>query len=176
MEKKNNILIILIIILSVLVGGLGSFIVYDKVLNKDTNVGDTTNENKVEENTTNENDNISKEDNYYGTYTVKYYENTNEDIKANKESSLTLNTDNTFVFNYNACAGMIDVKGKYEIKDNKIILSNLTSGYQDVLDGNLNGHTNLEFIIVSENEIYLNFEYDFACTIAGNKAGSFVKE
>ena len=126
MENKNNILVILVVILSVLVGGLGSFIVYDKVLNKDTNIEDTTGENKVEENPTNGNNNISKEDKYYGTYTVKYYENTNEDIKANAESSLTLNSDNTFVFNCNVCAGMMDVKGKYEIKDNKIILSNLT--------------------------------------------------
>ena len=99
-----------------------------------------------------------------------------KDIKANKESSITLNSDNTFVFTYNVCAYMMDVKGTYEIKDNKIILSNLTADFQDVLENHLNGHNNLEFIILSENEIYLSFEDDLACTAEGNKYGTFVKE
>lgn len=181
MEKKNNLLVILVVVLSVLVGVLGSFIIYDKVLVKDDNVEDKTsgNDKNSNENTNVEDkeiDSDSEKKKYYGTYTVKYYENVDKDIKANKESSITLNSDNTFVFTYNVCAYMMDVKGTYEVKDNKIILSNLTADFQDVLESHLNGRNNLEFIIVSENEIYLSFEHELACTIAGNKYGTFVKE
>ena len=41
MEKKNNILIIAIIILSILVVGLGGYIIFDKVLNNSTDVEET---------------------------------------------------------------------------------------------------------------------------------------
>ncbi|MBQ7137289.1 MAG: hypothetical protein IJO43_04870 [Bacilli bacterium] len=61
----------------------------------------------------------------------------------------------------------------------KIVLSNLTTQYepdQEALDFNLSGRKTLEFIIVSENGIYLNLEEDmFACTITGTENGTFVK-
>lgn len=166
MEKKNNILIIIIVILSILVGGLGSFIIFDKFLNEDSCTVDDSLNNK---------DVLEKKD-FYGTYVFEYNENADEIIRNNKESTLTLNKDNTFIFNYNMCAGMLDVKGSYEVKDNKIILSDLVSGYQDVVNGNLNGRTTLEFVIISENEIYLDLEYDLACTVVGKNYGTFVKK
>lgn len=49
MEKKNSILGVLVILLSVVVLGLTAFIVYDKVLNKDAK-NESTNNNEVENN------------------------------------------------------------------------------------------------------------------------------
>ena len=71
---------------------------------------------------------------------------------------------------------MMNTTGKYEVKNNKIILSELQDTEKELLDTNLNGRKTLEFIIVSDNEIYLNSDKPFACTIHGNKYDSFIKE
>ena len=78
MEKKNNGLIVLVIILSLLVVGLGGFIVYDKVLSTDNekledtnvdNIGDN-NENEEENSQTNQevNNNSNSQDNSGNEY------------------------------------------------------------------------------------------------------------
>ena len=71
---------------------------------------------------------------------------------------------------------MMNTTGKYEVKNNKIILSELHDTEEGLLNTQLNGRTTLEFIIVSDNEIYLDSDKAFGCTIHGNKYGSFVKE
>ena len=45
-----------------------------------------------------------------------------------------------------------------------------------MVNGNLNGRTTLEFVIISENEIYLDLEYDLACTVVGKNYGTFIKK
>lgn len=175
MDNKSKFLVTTIIVLSLLVGALGGFVFFDKIYKTDNN----KNEIKEESNDLNEEPNtdnkVSDNSKYYGTYTVKY----NDDSVwiENVPSTLTLNSDDSFIFVWNICSGMTEVKGVYNIIDNKIVLSNLTSIYeQETLDLNLDGKTTLEFVIVSENEIYLNLETEmFACTIAGNQNGSFVK-
>jgi len=142
-------------------------------------IDNNKNEIKEENNDLNEETNIDNDvlDNskYYGTYTVKY--NEDFDMKENVPSTLTLNSNNSFVFVWNICRGMMEVNGVYNIIDNKIILSDLTAAYdKEILDYHLGDRTTLEFVIVSENEIYLNLETEmFACTITGNQNGSFIK-
>ena len=53
MEKKNNGLIVLVIILSLLVVGLGGFIVYDKVLSTANEKLEDTNVDNIDDNTYN---------------------------------------------------------------------------------------------------------------------------
>ena len=103
MEKKNNILIIAIIILSILVVGLGGYIIFDKVLNNGTDVEETK---KVNEDVTK--DDLNKK--YLGSYTFTYKDNAPEDIKGNAVSSLKLNEDDTFEFIANMCSGMLTIK------------------------------------------------------------------
>lgn len=176
MENKNNVLVVIIVILAILVGGLGSFIIYDKVLSKDTKAESTTTENNVEGNTTVEDNNISKENDYLGTYTLKVKDNAPEGKKGEAPSSLKLNDDNTFEFVANMCTGMLTIKGEYSIDNNSIILKNLKAheDYQSMVDLNLRGKDTLEFAIVSKNEIYLVNE-NFGCVLSGNEYGSFVK-
>lgn len=178
MDKKKN-LLIPIIVLVIAVAAI--LFVGNKVLNSSTNNEGTNNEQTNNEQTNNEESN-NVEYNVVGSYTVKYSEDKNiyglNDYRydSNNPSTLTLNADNTFVFVWNVCAGMMNTTGKYEVKNNKIILSELQDTERDLLNTQLNGRTTLEFIIVSDNEIYLNSDKAFGCTIHGNKYGSFIKE
>lgn len=178
MDKKKN-LLIPIIVLVIAVAAI--LFVGNKVLNSSTNNEGTNNEQTNNEQTNNEESN-NVEYNVVGSYTVKYSEDKSiygpNEIRydSNNPSTLTLNADNTFVFVWNVCAGMMNTTGKYEVKNNKIILSELQDTERDLLNTQLNGRTTLEFIIVSDNEIYLNSDKPFACTIHGNKYGSFIKE
>lgn len=172
MEKKSNKgYIIVILILSVLLVAVSGYLVYDKFLSKEYVKEENAQNNHKDDNNENVVDN-----NYIGTYVFKYNDKATEDIKANEESLLILKNDNTFYLEWNACAGMIGTTGNYNINNNKIILSNLKSNYQDILDTNLQGRKTLEFVIVSEDEIYLDMDEDsMACTMVGNKYGTFVK-
>ena len=178
MEKKKN-LLVPIIVLVIAVAAI--LFVGNKVLNSNTNNEETNNVETNNEETNNEESN-NVEYNVIGSYTVKYSEDENiygpNDYRYDKSnpSTLTLNADNTFVFVWNVCAGMMNTTGKYEVKNNKIILSELQDTERELLDTQLNGRTTLEFIIVSDNEIYLDSDKAFGCTIHGNKYGSFVKE
>jgi len=55
MEKKENMLMVLVIILSIFVIFLSSYLIYDKVLNKDNNVDNNTNNNITQNNDENNN-------------------------------------------------------------------------------------------------------------------------
>ena len=183
MDKKKN-LLIPIIVLVIAVAAI--LFVGNKVLNSSTNNEGTNNEQTNNEQTNNEQTNSEEsnnvEYNVVGSYTVKYSEDENiygpneYRYDSNNPSTLTLNADKTFVFVWNVCAGMMNTTGKYEVKNNKIILSELQDTEKELLDTNLNGRKTLEFIIVSDNEIYLNSDKAFGCTIHGNKYGSFIKE
>ena len=75
MEKKNTGLIVLVVILSLLVVGLGGYIVYDKVLSKeDSNINNGVKDNDNIQNNTdnNENNNTSND-------------NTNDDLDLSKK-------------------------------------------------------------------------------------------
>ena len=178
MDKKKN-LLVPIIVLVIAVAAI--LFVGNKVLNSNTNNEGTNNEQTNNEQTNNEESN-NVEYNVIGSYTVKYSEDKNiygpneYRYDSNNPSTLTLNADNTFVFVWNVCAGMMNTTGKYEVKNNKIILSELHDTEEGLLNTNLSGRTTLEFIIVSDNEIYLDSDKAFGCTIHGNKYGSFVKE
>ena len=178
MEKKKN-LLVPIIVLVIAVAAI--LFVGNKVLNSNTNNEGTNNVETNNEETNNEESN-NVEYNVIGSYTVKYNEDESiygpNDYRYDKSnpSTLTLNADNTFVFVWNVCAGMMNTTGKYEVKNNKIILSELYDTEEGLLNTQLNGRTTLEFVIVSDNEIYLDSDKAFGCTINGNKYGSFVKE
>ena len=170
MEKKNTILIILIVILSILVGGLGSYIIFDKALSKDS-----TNENEINQNETNKNTDDTKEK-YIGTYTLNFKDNAPEDVKEAGVSSIKLNDDDTFEFIANMCSGMLTINGNYSIGDNTIVLKDFKvhEDFESMIEVNLRGKDTLEFAIVSENEIYL-INSQFGCTLNGNQYGSFIK-
>ena len=178
MDKKKN-LLVPIIVLVIAVAAI--LFVGNKVLNSNTNNEETNNVETNNEETNNEESN-NVEYNVIGSYTVKYSEDENiygpNDYRydSSNPSTLTLNADNTFVFVWNVCAGMMNTTGKYEVKNNKIILSELHDTEEGLLNTNLSGRTTLEFIIVSDNEIYLDSDKAFGCTIHGNKYGSFIKE
>ena len=169
MEKKNNILIIAIIILSILVVGLGGYIIFDKVLNNGTDVEETK---KVNEDVTKDDSNKK----YLGSYTLTYKDNAPEDIKGNAVSSLKLNEDGTFEFIANMCSGMLTINGNYSVNNEVIVLKDLQvhEDYKDMLELNLNGKTTLVFSIVSENEIYL-LDSNVGCVVDSNVYGTFVK-
>ena len=177
MEKQSKFLVIVIIVLSILVGVLGSFIIFDKYTRDNNDVNEIKDEDNDKNEETNNEVNDSDNQKYLGTYTVKF--NENYEGKGAAPSSLTLNSDGTFLFGWNICHAITGVVGNYNIVDNKIVLSNLATKYepdQSTLDFNLDGKTTLEFVIVSENEIYLDFDKEmFGCTITGSQNGSFVK-
>jgi len=54
MEKKNTGLIVLVVVLSLLVVGLGGFIIYDKVLNENNDKVDKNNNNSTTTDTSTE--------------------------------------------------------------------------------------------------------------------------
>lgn len=170
MEKSNKFLIVAIVILSVLLVGVSGYVVYDKFLSTEN-----VKEENIQNDNKNDNETVVDKNNYVGIYTFKYNDKASDDIKDNEESTLILKSDSTFYFEWNACSGMIGTTGNYNINNNKIVLSNLKSNYQEMLDTNLQGRKNLEFTIVTENEIYLNLDEDMACTVAGNQYGLFVK-
>jgi len=60
MKKKNTGLIVLVIVLSLLVVGLGGFIIYDKVLNKNNEVIEKNNNSAEEKNENNIDENLDK--------------------------------------------------------------------------------------------------------------------
>ena len=113
MDKKKN-LLIPIIVLVIAVAAI--LFVGNKVLNSSTNNEQTNNEQ------TNNEESNNVEYNVVGSYTVKYSEDKNiygpNDYRydSSNPSTLTLNADNTFVFVWNVCAGMMNTTGKYEIK------------------------------------------------------------
>lgn len=162
MNKKINIILIIIILIVI---GISIFFIYKNSLENNL---ETPNH---EEN----NNNISKNFILNGKYVVTYNDKTPKDYKANTPSTLIINSDNTFIFNYNACADMQDLNGDYEIIDNKLILSNYKTRNQYEISSVL--PETLSFTIISNDEIYLN---DFlGCVIDSNDYdkgyGSFKK-
>lgn len=59
MDRKNKGLIVLVIILTILVLGLGGYIVYDKVLSKNNDTNINNNDNDINNNNTDINNNVS---------------------------------------------------------------------------------------------------------------------
>lgn len=114
--------------------------------------------------------------NYVGVYKLKYNDNAPDYVKGNLEATLELLNNNTFVFNYNICSGMLEVKGFYSVGSDTILLTNLSSELKEQLQTNLDGKTSISFKIISEDELYLDLENDMACTISGNEYGSFIKK
>lgn len=163
--EKNTILIILIVVLSILVGCLGSYIVFDKTQNKDY-----TADNKTNENTNNK---IKK---HIGTYILTFKNNAPEEVKGAGISSLKLNDNETFEFVANMCSGMLTINGNYFINNNTIVLKDFKvhEDFQNMIETNLHGKDTLEFAIVSEKEIYL-INSQFGCTLDGNEYGTFIK-
>lgn len=110
MEKKNTGLIILVIILSLLVIGLGGYIVYDKVLNKDSNTSDigtdngntnVGNEGEVTNYSFGDEVIISKMasiKDYYGTGDVQDFSKWN--VLSTDENTVTLYSANTWGKDY----------------------------------------------------------------------------
>lgn len=176
MEKKNNKLMILVIILLVAVGGV--FFIGKTLLNKENKeeINEEINE-EIKDDTTNKEEELYEKADFVGTYKVEYNEDVNDSpFDGATPSTITFNDDNTFVFVWNVCAGMMNTTGKYEIKNNKIVLSDLNDTEKELLDTNLEGSKTLEFAIISKDEIYLDSEERLACTFNGNKYGSFVKQ
>lgn len=101
MEKKNTGLIILIIVLSILVVGLGGYIVYDKVFTKEKEEVSTKNETKEEAKIELSNAEleeylsyvpIKEELNNYEDYNI-YYNYTNDAYSGNLETISSLSKD-----------------------------------------------------------------------------------
>ena len=145
---KNTI----ILILSLLVIGLGSYVIFDKVINKSADNG---NSDKKE----NSNNSQVVANSYVGTYT-------SDKGDGSAPSSITFNEDYTFEFLINVCSGMIKVNGKYKVSDSKIELSDFDTPSYKTLETNLRGKTTLEFGISSKQQIYLMVE-NFGC-VTGN--------
>ena len=103
--------IIVILVLAVL--GLGGFVVYDKVLTKETQEPVKT-EKKVEEQTKIENKtSISESYIYDGVFEA------NKDLTAHLE--LKLNEDNTFIL-YEATTDAMAFRGTYTLNGSKLML------------------------------------------------------
>lgn len=103
MEKRNKILITLIIVLSLLVVGLGGFIVYDKILSGHKNVNnDNSSNDKID------NDGV---DNLYS------YNDFSETVFSGNDGNNYLILWKNGTYSYN------NTIGNYIIKDNNIILN-----------------------------------------------------
>ena len=98
MENKNKKYIVLLAILMILVLGLGSFIVYDKVLKEDKT---TNNENSNSENSNNENTNVSETSNPFELFRNNLIQERNEKFDESKDRSLSYSlNENTAMCNY----------------------------------------------------------------------------
>ena len=98
MENKNKKYIVLVAILMILVLGLGSFIVYDKVLKEDKT---TNNENSNSENSNNENTNVSETSNPFELFRNNLIQERNEKFDESKDRSLSYSlNEKTAMGNY----------------------------------------------------------------------------
>ena len=98
MENKNKKYIVLVAILMILVLGLGSFIVYDKVLKEDKT---TNNENSNSENSNNENINVSETSNPFELFRNNLIQERNEKFDESKDRSLSYSlNEKTAMGNY----------------------------------------------------------------------------
>lgn len=134
--KKSYLVIILVSVFIV----LGGLLFYNYTKNSVQDDKETT-ENKDNIPTKENNTNIS------GNYIVTYTDKATEAAKANVKSTLTINSDATFLFQYNNCDMMQEISGKYEIKDNILTLLDTDK---------IKYGKNITFTIVSNDEIYLN--------------------
>ncbi len=109
-----------------------------------------------------------KTSNTIGTYIETYKDTMPEDMQRKNEASLSrliLNEDRSCLFIYNNCDAMYVVTANYEVTDDKIILEG--GGHMDYFFNDLLNKANsfddeieakLSFTIVSNDEIYPNFE------------------
>ena len=126
-QKSGKGLIAVVIILVLLVLGLGGYIVYDKLLVKDTNktkLEETT----VEETTINETDTINYLDGYYKTGQTYETEEKPCDAVTNplhgETTEILFKTDGTYVSAYAAdCGGGYTWTGKYTVTNNELVLT-----------------------------------------------------
>jgi len=171
--KKFNIILIILLVIAVFVIGL----LVGRILYGSDNQNETTSNNAVNQNSTNNEEEKDEAPNpYLGKYILTYNEQYADYAESYVASFISLKKDNTFTFVYNQCNDMNNVEGTYSIKDNRIILSNMTAYYHDDFEFHLEGATTIEFKIISDNEIYLEWYDMFACTHAGTKYGTFIKE
>ena len=166
MENKNTGLVVLVIILSLLVIGLGGYIVYDKVLNKDTSNGvqDVNNEisNEIEDETNNSfaNNEFDFNTNCNAEYSSCVMEDLNfsafsQSVEGDNIETFNvyLNTDGSIDINYSIIthSGTPDVDSKY----GKGKLSNITNAVQIVkfsIPSGLNDQ--LIYILLNNGDVY----------------------
>lgn len=135
--KKN----IVIIVLSCLLIALGGYLVCDKFLTKEVNTKEEENKEQKE----------NLEIKAYSYYT-----------EESGEYILKLNTETkTYEMQLNACSGILDINGSYEINNDKLILKEIKHDSDDsfVLP------STVEFIIENDNKMVLN--QDFSCIVKG---------
>lgn len=115
-KKSNGLLIIVIIILIILVLGLVGFIVYDKVISKDTVKSElSTNENATKKE-------IKKENIIGGYEYTKMLDDANYGENAKLVKQLLLEEDDTFVMTSTVMTDSSFI-GTYSISEEKLILS-----------------------------------------------------
>ena len=174
MERKNNSLLITIVILLLIVIGLSSYIIYDKIINKEkeeiniseknpTNQNNTENENSetnLNDNEKNNNTENDLENNEY--YSINgQYEIVKDTYKGEKGEGGYVNeiyyfNDNGLFHYDNSTFGEWGYYGNYLIKNNKIMLNYLFEhggGYPSLSSTN---EKSIVITIVDSKTIQLN--------------------
>ena len=126
-SKKG--LIVLVVILSLLVVGLSSYLIYDKVLNDDNNknneiINDNIEEETIEIHIVSVSDTLLR---FVGKYHYEYVYKNHENIGdgCRDYANLELKNDGTYTYSYGGtCAGGYVANGNYSIGKNKIYLFN----------------------------------------------------
>lgn len=125
MEKKNTGLIVLVVILSLLVVGLGGYIVYDKVLSKeDSNINNDVKDNDNIQNNTdnNENNNTSND-------------NTNDDLDLSKKLKSVFGSIYDFMISPNPYCGKRSSDDKISAEGGLYYYASTEfSSYQEMID------------------------------------------
>jgi len=149
--KKN----VVIIILSILVLGLGGYLVYDKVLEKEeTNVNNKNEEEIVEQ----QYDEITIEE-LLGTYTWVKNRTDEHGNQIDLKITLVLNSDGTATYDASDGYSYEATKGSYVYEDGQIIYTRKNYNYRDESNTVVNGdvyeenNQNEVFIVVDENTL-----------------------
>lgn len=173
MEKDNKGLIVLVVILSLLVVGLGGYIIYDKVIDvedKKEILNNNKEDNNVEGNEEENNDNKVDVSKFYEKYSGKYEYSLSRTVEEPVETckdyvTIDLKEDGTYDYKYSICRGSGgNAKGNYIVLDHvgEIYLLNDLCKLDESYDGSV-GYGNcspiIELMFDEENEelVFENF-------------------
>lgn len=157
MEKKNTALVITIIFLILIILGLGGYLVYDKVINKEIDANTDKNEITEKENieASDKNEITEQEsneaiNNLVGNYRYSF---THEETDTEYVQELQLKEDNTFIMSVSFFAGS-GYEGTYTV-NNGILKLNSTKSYGS------------DACYYNKNETF-NYEITSSGTLLGN--------